>query len=58
MATNPPAGDGHRKGAVKKRDQVFNPHNKRWTKRDKGKKFMDQKADKGTFKGVTKRKPK
>lgn len=25
MATNPPAGDGHRNGAVRKRSQVYNP---------------------------------
>ena len=25
MATNPPSGDGHRNGAVRKRSQVFNP---------------------------------
>ena len=24
MATNPPAGDGHRNGAVRKRSQVYN----------------------------------
>jgi hypothetical protein len=25
MATNPPKGDGHRKGAVRKRSQIYNP---------------------------------
>lgn len=28
MATNPPSGDGHRNGAVRKRSQVFNPKNR------------------------------
>lgn len=54
MATNGPKGGG-RKGAVKKRDQVDNPKNQRWTKRDEKKKFMDQKADKKPFKGVRKK---
>jgi len=53
MATNPPKGAG-RVGAVKDRDQVFNPHNNRWTKRDSERKFMDQKADNDPFKGVRK----
>ncbi len=57
MATNPPAGDGHRNGAVKKRDQVYNPKNDTWTKRDDTKKFIDQKADNKPFKGVTKVNP-
>ena len=30
MATNPPSGDGHRKGAVRKRSQVFNPKTEQW----------------------------
>lgn len=54
MATNPPPGPG-RVGAVKKRDQVYNPKNKRWTKRGPKKKFMDQYAEKEhSFKGVRK----
>ena len=54
MATNPPPGKG-RRGAVKKRDQVRSPQNKRWTKRGANKKFMDQMARKETkFKGVRK----
>ncbi|MDD5750059.1 MAG: hypothetical protein PHU56_00180 [Candidatus Pacebacteria bacterium] len=53
MATNPPKGPG-RVGAVKDRDQVHNPRNNRWTKRDEGKQFMDQKANTRTFKGVRK----
>jgi hypothetical protein len=40
---------------VKKRDQVYSPQNKRWTKRGEDKKFMDQLAKKeGKFKGVRK----
>lgn len=55
MATNPPQGDGHRVGAVKKRSQVFNPRMETWTKRDvKTGRFMDQKADGEPFKGVRK----
>ena len=54
MATNPPKGPG-RVGAVKGRDQVFNPRNETWTKRDDQGKFMDQKADSKPFKGVRKK---
>ncbi|MCP5433209.1 MAG: hypothetical protein H6923_08070 [Alphaproteobacteria bacterium] len=58
MATNPPPGDGHRKGAVRDRSQVYNPQNEKWTKRDKGTgQFMDQKADSKPFKGVRKERP-
>jgi len=57
MATNPPTGDNHRNGAVRDRSQTFNSHNDRWVKRDKDTgKFIDQKADKKPFKGVTKEK--
>jgi hypothetical protein len=57
MATNPPIGDGHRKGAVRDRSQVYNPKNNRWTKRDQNTgRFMDQKADDKPFKGVRKEK--
>ncbi len=57
MATNPPTGDGHRNGAVRKRSQIFNPKTKRWVKRDtETGKFIDQKADKKPFKGVRKEK--
>lgn len=53
MAVNGPKGRG-RKGEVKKRTQVLNPRNKRWTKVDtKTGRFMDQMAKKGkAFKGV------
>ena len=43
-----------RVGEVKKRDQVWNPRNKRWTKRGADKKFIDQKADPRPFRGVRK----
>lgn len=55
MAKNPPKGPG-RIGAVRDRDQVFNPKNDRWTKRNDQGQFMDQKADAKTFKGVRKNK--
>ncbi len=55
MATNPPADDGHRNGAVRRRSQIFNPRNQRWIKRDTDTgRFMDQKADEKPFKGVRK----
>lgn len=57
MATNPPAGDGHRNGAVKNRSQVYNPTTERWTKRDSDTgRFMDQKENGKPFKGVRKEK--
>jgi hypothetical protein len=57
MATNPPAGDGHRNGAVRNRSQVYNPKTERWTKRDSDTgRFMDQKEDGKPFKGVRKEK--
>ena len=57
MAKNPPAGDGHRKGAVRERSQTFNPRTGHWVKRDTDSgKFMDQKADDKPFKGVRKEK--
>lgn len=57
MAKNPPAGDGHRIGAVKKRSQTFNPKTERWVKRDSETgRFIDQKSDNKPFKGVTKEK--
>ena len=55
MATNKPTGDHARKGAVKTRSQVLNPHTNRWVKRDATTGlFMDQKADPRPFKGVRK----
>jgi hypothetical protein len=55
MAKNGKSGDGHRNGAVKERSQTYNPKTEHWIKRDKETgQFMDQKADKKPFKGVTK----
>lgn len=57
MATNPPAGDGHRNGAIRDRSQVQNPVNDNWTKRDTNTgRFIDQKSDGTPFKGVRKEK--
>jgi len=56
MAKNPPKNN-RRRGAVKKRDQVLNPRNKRWVKRNlRTGKFLDQKADYALFKGIRKNK--
>lgn len=56
MAKNPPKGPG-RRGAVKKRIQVFNPKTKRWVKIDtKTRLFIDQASRKRRkFKGVRKK---
>jgi len=57
MATNPPTGDGHRNGAVRASSQTLNPKTGHWTKRNTGNgRFMDQKADSKSFKGVRKEK--
>ncbi|XLZ68744.1 hypothetical protein ABT364_19645 [Massilia sp. SR12] len=57
MAKNAPIGDNARRGAVRNRSQVFNPHTESWTKRDADTgKFMDQKKDGAPFKGVRKEK--
>lgn len=57
MAKNPPAGDGHRIGAVKQRSQTFNPKTEHWVKRDtETGQFMEQKANHDPFKGVRKEK--
>jgi len=57
MATNPPAGDGHRKGAVRDRSQTYNPVTEQWVKRDKETgQFIDVKDDGTPFKGVRKEK--
>ena len=50
MAKN--TGKGYRRGAIQDRDQVYNPRNQRWTKRDDRGRFIDQKADGDPFKGV------
>ncbi|HXR95977.1 MAG TPA: hypothetical protein VN718_08860 [Rhizomicrobium sp.] len=59
MATNPPAGDGHRNGAVRKRSQLKTKvqGEEHWTKRSrKSGRFMDQKEDEAKFKGVRREK--
>lgn len=59
MATNPPIGDGARKGTVRKRSQVLNPVTEQFVKRDKETgQFMDVKEDGKPFKGVRKEKSK
>ena len=59
MATNPPIGDGARKGAVRKRSQTFNPVTKEFVKRDtETGRFLDVKEDGKPFKGIRKEKPK
>jgi len=53
MATNKPAGDGHRNGAVRKRSQLENPITGTMTKRNlESGEFMDVKKEEGKFKGV------
>jgi hypothetical protein len=55
MATNKPYGDNARKGAVRDRSQVYNPHTNTWIKRDtETGRFMNQKEDGKPFKGVRK----
>ena len=57
MATNAPAGDGQRNGAVRKRTQIKTKimGEERYTKRSKKTgQFIDQQADKAKFKGVRK----
>jgi hypothetical protein len=57
MATNAPAGDGHRNGEVRKRTQRKTKimGEDRYTKRDKATgEFMAQKKDGKKFKGVRK----
>lgn len=56
MASNPPSGDGHRNGAVRKRSQTQTPSG-HWVKRNTNNgKFMDVKSDGQPFKGVRKEK--
>lgn len=55
MATNPPSGDGHRNGAVRKHSQTFNSKTEQWVKRAKETgRFIDVKQDGTPFKGVRK----
>lgn len=56
MAINPPTGDGHRKGMVRKRSQTQTPSG-HYVKRDADTgRFMDVKSDGTPFKGVRKEK--
>ena len=56
MATNKPAGDNHRNGAVKKRSQVEQAKSGVFTKRNsEDGQFMDNKSGE-KFKGVRKEK--
>ena len=53
MATNKPAGDGHRNGAVRKRSQLKDGLFGKQTKRDLTTgQFLDQKNDREKFKGA------
>ncbi|MEM8497836.1 MAG: hypothetical protein AAF542_07410 [Pseudomonadota bacterium] len=57
MATNPPAGDGHRKGAVRNRSQTKTPSGNYVKRNTRTGRFMDVKtSDKKPFKGVRKEK--
>lgn len=57
MASNKPAGDNSRKGAVRKRSQSENDKTGLMTKRNKENgQFMDVKTSGGKFKGVRKEK--
>ena len=57
MATNPPTGDGHRKGQVRGRSQTYNPKTEQFVKRDTSTgRFMDVKKDGTPHKGVRKEK--
>jgi hypothetical protein len=57
MATNPPPGDGHRQGAVRKRSQDTNSLTERYTKRDtESGRYIGQKKDGTPYKGVRKEK--
>lgn len=57
MATNPPKGDGQRRGAVRDRSQTFNPKTETWVKRDASSgRFLDGKKDGTPFKGVRREK--
>lgn len=57
MATNPPKGDDHRKGAVRDRSQTYNPKTEQFVKRDTNSgRFLDVKQDGNKFKGVRREK--
>lgn len=55
MATNPPTGDGHRKGAVRGRSQTQTPSGHYVKRNASTGRFMDVKTSSKTpFKGVRK----
>lgn len=55
MATNPPTGDGHRKGAVRGRSQTQTPSGHYVKRNASNGRFMDVKTSSKTpFKGVRK----
>lgn len=55
MATNPPTGDGHRKGAVRGRSQTQTPSGHYVKRNTSNGRFMDVKTSSKTpFKGVRK----
>jgi len=55
MATNPPTGDGHRKGAVRGRSQTQTPSGHYVKRNASNGQFMDVKTSSKTpFKGVRK----
>lgn len=55
MATNPPTGDGHRKGAVRGRSQTKTPSGHYVKRNASNGRFMDVKTSSKTpFKGVRK----
>lgn len=56
MATNPPKGDGHRKGAVRQRSQTQTPSGHFVKRNTNDGRFMDVKSDLRPFKGVRKEK--
>jgi len=57
MATNPPSGDNHRKGAVRQRSQTRMPSGHYVKRNTTTGRFMDVKTtDKSPFKGVRKEK--
>lgn len=56
MAKNPPAGDGHRNGAVRQRSQTPTPSGHFVKRNTNDGRFMDVKSDLRPFKGVRKEK--
>lgn len=52
MAVN--TNKNYRIGAVRDRDQTYNPRTDTWTKRDENGRFMSSKKDGSPYKGVRK----